>query len=373
MGMSDSLADDGARSPEWRRVGENLVQHRAGTIYLRAKVPGRKGPVRISLETVDLRVAKIARDARLELLRTAAAGATEAGRVAVRTLGDALAMVEARMVGQSHHKDSSSKYNGEICGVLRETLPVAVQPKRWDERAARAWWQAITERFGCTRANATLHMVRKVAAVAMEEGLLRADPTAGLRLVKGVKKLRQMPSRAELLRIIADVGQPRKPTSAEASAFVAFLAATGMRPEEARGMAWANVLPEWLKITGNGTGTKNREERLLPISGPLQEILTQLRAIHEARDARMKKKCAGRVFSMQDPRASLRAACKRLGLAHLTLYDMRHYFITWAIESGVDIPTVAKWIGHKDGGALLMRTYTHIRDLHSLEKAGLLK
>jgi len=361
--------------PEWVRVGENLVRHRAGTIYLRAKVPGKKGPLRISLETGDLRIAKIARDARLEVLRAAATGALESGRAAVRTLGEALAVVESRMVGQSHQKASSSKYNGEICGVLRETLPVDLQPKRWDEGEARLWWGKITKRFGHTRSNAALHMMRKVVAVAMAEGLLRSDPTAALKLVKGKKKLREMPTRADLLRVIGDVSVPRKPTSAEAGLFVAFLAATGVRPEEARGMEWKNVLPKWLRITGGETGTKNREERLLPISKPLQEILHQLRALPPREKPKPGVKPVPRVklFSIQDPRASLKNACKRLGLPHLTLYDMRHYFITWAIESGVDIPTVAKWIGHRDGGALLMRTYTHIRDLHSLKKAGLLK
>lgn len=364
--MDEGMAGgkEAATGGVFRRVGENLVQRRgSGTIYLRAKIAGRKGPVRISLETSDLRVAKIARDARLELLRAAASGAAESGQDGVRTLGDALARVAAREVGKSHQKASSSKYNGEICGVLRETLPVDLLPKRWDEREARLWWKLISQRFGHTRANALLHMVRKVARVCVEEGLLRSDPTAGLVLVKGTKKLRVLPSRADLQRVIAEVSVPRKRTSAEAGLMVAFLAATGVRPEEARGMVWANVLPQWLRITGGETGTKNREERLLPISGPLQEILTQLRALGNK----------GKVFSIQDPRASLRNACVRLELPHLTLYDMRHYFITWAIESGVDIPTVAKWIGHRDGGALLIRTYTHIRDLHSLEKAQLLK
>jgi len=38
----------------------------------------------------------------------------------------------------------------------------------------------------------------------------------------------------------------------------------------------------------------------------------------------------------------------------------------WAIESGVDIPTVSRWLGHKDGGALGMRVYGHLRNEHSV-------
>jgi hypothetical protein len=31
----------------------------------------------------------------------------------------------------------------------------------------------------------------------------------------------------------------------------------------------------------------------------------------------------------------------------------------------VDIPTVSRWLGHKDGGALAMKVYGHLRDQHS--------
>jgi len=42
---------------------------------------------------------------------------------------------------------------------------------------------------------------------------------------------------------------------------------------------------------------------------------------------------------------------------------------TRCIESGVDIPTVSRWLGHKDGGALAMRVYSHLRDSHSVNMA----
>jgi hypothetical protein len=35
----------------------------------------------------------------------------------------------------------------------------------------------------------------------------------------------------------------------------------------------------------------------------------------------------------------------------------------------VDIPTIANWLGHSDGGALLMSTYAHLRQTHSLRMA----
>ena len=36
---------------------------------------------------------------------------------------------------------------------------------------------------------------------------------------------------------------------------------------------------------------------------------------------------------------------------------------------GADIPTVAVWVGHKDGGAVAMKTYGHLRREHSAAQA----
>jgi hypothetical protein len=66
---------------------------------------------------------------------------------------------------------------------------------------------------------------------------------------------------------------------------------------------------------------------------------------------------------------SITTACKKLGIARFTHHDLRHLFATRCIESGVDIPTVSRWLGHKDGGALAMKVYGHLRDQHSTNMA----
>ena len=39
------------------------------------------------------------------------------------------------------------------------------------------------------------------------------------------------------------------------------------------------------------------------------------------------------------------------------------------MEAGIDFRTVAGWLGHRDGGALLAKTYSHLRAEHSVEMA----
>lgn len=68
---------------------------------------------------------------------------------------------------------------------------------------------------------------------------------------------------------------------------------------------------------------------------------------------------------IKDAKKCLLTTCKKLGFPHFTHHDFRHFFATTCIESGVDIPTISRWLGHKDGGALAMKVYGHLREEHS--------
>lgn len=74
---------------------------------------------------------------------------------------------------------------------------------------------------------------------------------------------------------------------------------------------------------------------------------------------------ATRVLCVRECQKAMNRAATEIGMARITHHDLRHLFATRCIESGVDIPTVARWLGHKDGGALAMRVYGHLRDAHS--------
>ena len=47
-------------------------------------------------------------------------------------------------------------------------------------------------------------------------------------------------------------------------------------------------------------------------------------------------------------------------------------FITRAIERGVDVKVIAEWQGHRDGGKLILDTYSHVRPEHSQRMARLM-
>jgi hypothetical protein len=47
-------------------------------------------------------------------------------------------------------------------------------------------------------------------------------------------------------------------------------------------------------------------------------------------------------------------------------------FITRAIEKGVDVKVIADWQGHRDGGKLILDTYSHVQPIHSQRMAQLM-
>ena len=75
------------------------------------------------------------------------------------------------------------------------------------------------------------------------------------------------------------------------------------------------------------------------------------------------------VLKVREAQKAMDRAFAELAMARFTHHDLRHYFATICIESGVDIPTVARWLGHKDGGVLAMRIYGHLRNEHSIAAA----
>jgi integrase len=85
------------------------------------------------------------------------------------------------------------------------------------------------------------------------------------------------------------------------------------------------------------------------------------RGVHLANDAK--------IFGFQHIRQALGSACRRAGLPRFGHHAMRHFFCSNAIEAGCDFKVIAEWLGHKDGGVLVARTYGHLRNEHSAAMA----
>jgi hypothetical protein len=92
------------------------------------------------------------------------------------------------------------------------------------------------------------------------------------------------------------------------------------------------------------TGTKNWERRQVPIIPAMRRLLEDLRNNPRAvRD--VKRLNANFVLAVTECQKAIDAACAKLGIKRAVHHDLRHLFATACFESGIDIPTVAKWLG----------------------------
>jgi integrase len=99
-------------------------------------------------------------------------------------------------------------------------------------------------------------------------------------------------------------------------------------------------------------------------------MIPEMRQLLERlREQRADEPATASVMPVHGCQGAINSACKKLGIPRFTHHDLRHLFATRCIESGVDIPTVSRWLGHKDGGALAMKVYGHLRDQHSVSMA----
>ncbi len=132
-------------------------------------------------------------------------------------------------------------------------------------------------------------------------------------------------------------------------------------------ITWADCLFDKKQIIVWGDPqhrTKNSEFRTVPM---IAEMESMLRAMRAARSDEPDTAPAMRVCECQK---SMTRVAKEIGMHRITHHDLRHLFATRCIESGVDILTVSKWLGHKDGGALALKVYGHLRDQHSADMAA---
>lgn len=199
-----------------------------------------------------------------------------------------------------------------------------------------------------------------------EAGCIKSNPATKLERMRVQQGTLNIPSRDDFRRILEEarkaplLGGWKKSSYSEAADMIAFLAYSGLRIEEARRLVWGDIGKESISVPDIKHATSRRT---LYINASLANVIESLRRERRGNSS------DDPVFTMESPRKALTNASIRLGLPHVRIHDLRHFFATSCIEAGINIPTVAKWLGHRDGGALAMRVYGHLRDEHSKEAA----
>jgi integrase len=350
----------------WERTRlQNLIRHKSGRYYARAFAGGKE--VWKSLKTSHFSVA----EARLaEFLKEHRERRSNGnGEVSAKmTFGEAAAIHLRNLDENLSIKPRTRHYWLQRLAALIKSWPGLneTEIRKITQADCKKWASTYAKTASPTNYNNTVGIFRHVLNVAVEAGVVYSNAAAIVKRAAVRGKEIALPTIEKFNALIAEMRAGHSRDSVNCADFAAGLAFTGCRKGEAGQIEWRDVDFEAGEIIIRGdpeTGTKNWELRRVPLIPGARGLFERMRC------ERAVESLDAKVFRVAECQKSLDRACKKVGANRITHHDLRHLFATRCIESGVDIPTVSRWLGHKDGGALAMKTYGHLRREHSIAQA----
>jgi integrase len=368
----NALTDPPEKDSVWQKTPYvNLLRYKPSQVYFaRFRVKGKL--IRRSLKTNHITVAKL-RLADLEKNEQQKAQSVNAVASGKMTFGDAMAVFKTRVENNPSLKPRTKEYCAYRISALLKSWPGLSEKdvSRISNTECFNWSVKNASRNSSSSHNYTVSILRRVFAIAMETGARYDNPASSAQRVKQrTKKQIELPEFPQFQQMVAEVRRSGSGYAKPAAELVQFLAYGGLRIGEAKFVTWGDCDFKRGEILVRGhpeTATKNSEFRRVPMIPDMRTLLENMKS---ERPDESPETPVMRVWECQK---SIDRASKLLGLKRITHHDLRHLFATRCIESGVDIPTVSRWLGHKDGGALAMKTYGHLRNEHSQAMAQKVK
>lgn len=379
---------------KWETTREpNLLRnHASGRYYGRFTISGKQKWLNLDTDVWTVAKLRLADErAKLERARQTVANVSSGEAVAE----DLAAIYKQRIEDRVDIKPKTRHRLREEVDAIIKTWPgfASLPPNRITRQAVIEWRnrmsrdgtgfvspgaKAVSPKNNGSSAsliNKCIDAMRRMLDIAVERGQLGGNPLypRGIKL-KNVPRKPNLPEAAKLAEIFSEIEHHGGRASHATANFCRFLAFTGCRLSEAKAVTWADVdfKRGILHVRGSKTEAANREVPFIPAARALLEQLyvDRKNVASVAVEGVPYVDPKSNVLAVGEAGKSLTRACEKLGVERLTHHDFRDAFATAAIEAGVDIPTVAAWLGHADGGALLMRVYAHHRRAHSVSQAA---
>jgi integrase len=365
-----------------------LLRHKhSGRYYGRFKVSGKQKWVALDTDVFSVAKSRVADEAtKFQKIR----GTITEVAAGNATMGQLFDIYRQR--SEANHDLRPSTVTARLTGMKKvlKTWPGLkdMEPGQVTPTAVQAWATrfklegtrftppgAKTVRKGnsASSVNRAIDALRWVLDIAVERGQIHRNPVLvkpsnGRLKKKVVQKKLVLPSRSEVSKLLTamDVilgwGQ-------EAADLCRFLKMSGARIGEIPLITWKKVDWEGKRIHLPGYKTET-SDRYIPLFAPLEAFLKELierrqRIAQTRTDKKSFLEPDDPIFRIRECQKTIDAACLATGVQRITHHDFRHLFATAVIESGVDIPTLSRWLGHNDGGVLAMKTYGHLRLEHS--------
>jgi len=350
----------------WQKTRhQNLIRHKSGRYYARAYAGGKEVWQALKTSHLSVAQAKLAEFLKEHRKRVSSGNGDVSAKM---TLSEAADIHFQNVDDNPRIKPRTRAYYREVLLALVKSWPglKETEARKITQAACKKWATAYAKKASPTRYNNTVAVLRHILNVASDAGVIYSNPAAALKRASIRGKEIVLPSVQKFNALIDEMRAGHSRDSNNCADFALGLAVTGMRKSEANALEWRDVDFDAGEIVVRGdihTGTKNWELRRVPLIPDARALVQRMR--NERRDEPLN----GKVFRVRESQKALNRACRKVGADRITHHDLRHLFATRCIESGVDIPTVSRWLGHKDGGALAMKTYGHLRREHSIAQA----
>lgn len=353
---------------QWQKTPvANLVRNTAsGIYYARVRIKGKLIWKSLKADTLSVAKLRLGDFLKQENKRVEITEAAERGRM---TFGDALAIFKKRLEEAHHLKPRAKEYRQDTIDALLKTWPnlESIDVRKISVGDCSQWASGYSKKYCPSFFNNTVGTLRMVLKIAIDAGARYGNPASEIKKAKIRQKILKLPEQSQFPALVQAIRKAGGRFSKDCGDLTEFLAYSGARISEAARVYGSDCDFENGKMTIKGdpeTGTKNWGIRVIPMIPDMLRLLERIRA--EKPKEQWEKNA---VVGVRECQKAIDSACRKLEITRFTHHDLRHLFATRCIESGVDIPTVSRWLGHKDGGALAMKTYGHLRDLHSTTMA----
>lgn len=228
-----------------------------------------------------------------------------------------------------------------------------------------------TEGVSGRTVNLAVTILRNVLNHAIDEGWLKTLPTENLRPLKWKARKRELVSLPEIKKLCEEAIKVSKNGSLF-SDYVLLMAYCGARKSETLRLKWDDVDWKNRQLTVGADGlAKNHEQRVVDFNTDLEKHLKHMETGRQPDSTwlfpspqRGKKDVAAKTFVETMRLARVDARMPKFGF-----HDCRHHFISQCVMCGIDFMTIARWVGHKDGGVLIGKVYGHLADEHRKRQA----
>jgi integrase len=219
--------------------------------------------------------------------------------------------------------------------------------------------------------NIDVVVLRNVLKEARDDGLIVNLPTEGIKPKKVKTPVRSLLSPAAFENLCKAAGKCGK-NSVQLLDYIRLLAYSGARRDEALALKWEDVSFERKSLRiGADRAAKNSKARHVDFNAQLEAHLKEM-AKRTAPDSQWLFPSPQR-GQIDKPartfRESFLIAREKAELEWVGAHDLRHYFASMAVMSGIDFKTIAEWLGHQDGGMLVGKVYGHLLPEHKQRMA----